>query len=178
MRTLATIALCALTLVVASCSDSPTTTTDTGLGITTVEKIRENPAYKGWYETNYSAYPEASGQAKFVSSIQTIQTAFDPSVHSVVMAIKPNCGCQTTQLWLPRVMKALDAAGIPHEKLTIYVTDSRLNGVDETVKNNLHISAAPSFIVVKNGQVAGRIDTNPPVGRTVEEVLAEAFTKP
>lgn len=178
MRTLATFALCALSLLIASCTDSPTATTDTGLGVTTIDDMQKNAAYRSWYETGYSAYPEASGQAVFTTSVDAIRNAFDPNVHSVVMAIKPNCGCQTTQLWMPRVMKALDAAGIPHDKLTIYVTDSRLNGIDAAVKSKFEITEAPTFIVVKNDAVAGRINTTPPVGKTVEQVLAEAFAKP
>jgi len=178
MRTLATLALCALTILLASCTDSPTATTDTGLGITTVEEMQDNAAYRSWYETGYAAYPEASGQTTFNTSVEAIRNAFDPDVHSVVMAIKPNCGCQTTQIWMPRVMKTLDAAGIPHANLRIYITDSRLNGIDDDVRTRYQITEAPTFIVVKNDAVAGRINTNPPVGQTVEEVLAAAFAKP
>ena len=178
MRTLATFALCALTLLIASCSDTPTTTTDAGLGVTTIEEMQKNSAYKTWYETGYSAYPDAAGQAAFTSAVETIRNSFDPAKHSVVMAVKPNCGCQTTQMWMPRVMKTLDAAGIPHEKVIVYITDARLNGIDDATKSKYQITDSPTFIVLKDDQVAGRINVNPPVGQTVEQVLASAFAKP
>ena len=178
MRTLATIALCALSLLIASCSDSPTTTTDAGLGATTIEDMQKNAAYRSWYETGYNAYPEAGNQTAFNGFVDVIKNSFDPATHSVVMAVKPNCGCQTTQLWMPRVMKALDAAGIPHDKIKVYITDARLNGIDEDTKNKYQLKEAPSFLVIKNDQVAGRIDVAPAAGQTVEQVLAGAFAKP
>ncbi len=179
MRTFATFALCAFALLIASCSDSPTSTiTDTGLGVITIEDMQKNAAYRSWYETGYNAYPAAADQAAFSGFVDVIKNSFDPAQHSVVMAVKPNCGCQTTQMWMPRVMKVLDAAGVPHDKVMIYITDARLNGIDDAVKSKYKIEDAPTFIVLKNDQVAGRINVNPPAGTTVEQVLADAFAKP
>lgn len=178
MRTLFATALCALALVAAACTDSPTATSNAKLGKTTVEEMMTNTAYRSWYEPGYSAYPDASAKAIFDSSVAVIKGAFDPTVHTVVMAVKPNCGCQTTQLWMPRVMKALDEAGIPHENVQIYITDSRLNGIDD-IKTKFNLKIAPVFMVLKNETVTASIDpTVLASNRTIEQELASGFAQP
>ena len=178
MRTLMTVALCALAFAVASCVDSPTATTPARLGKTTIEEMMTNVAYKSWYETGYSAYPDAGERARFDSSVAIIRASFDPSTHSVVMAIKPSCGCQTTQLWMPRVMKTLDAAGVPRENIHIYITDARLAGIDE-IKGKYSITEAPVFIVAKEEAVEAKIvPETMPTNVKIEEQLAVGFAKP
>jgi len=178
MRTFVTAALCALALVFASCTDAPTATTSTNYGKTTLDKFLENTGYRAWYETGYNAFPAADGQTSFNSAVSTIKSSFDPAQHMVVMVVKPNCGCQTTQTWMPRVMKTLDDAGIPHENLLLYVTDANLTGVDADAKTKYGITGAPMFIVVKGTEVKGVIEpttvtTQPPI----EQDLASYFAK-
>jgi len=181
MRTLVFTAFCAFALLLASCTDSPTATTTVKLGKTTVEAIQTSAAYKGWYEAGYETYPSSAGLQTFDSSVQVIKAAFDPAVHKMVMVVKPNCGCQTTQIWMPRVMKALDAAGIPHDNVDVWVTDSHLSGIDD-IKGKYNVRVAPVFIVVKNDAVMSAIDpTSPydlPTDKSIEQVLAGAFAKP
>lgn len=169
------VALVALALH--GCTDAPTTTTTAPLGQITMDEFMGNSSYQVWYQTGYNAYPDAGNTASFDSAVAIIRANFDSTQHSVVMAVKPNCGCQTTQLWMPRVMRALDAAGVPHSRINIYLTDNRLAGID-SVKNQYSIVVAPSFVVVKNGIAKGRINEAPPASRTVEQELADAFAKP
>lgn len=180
MRTLLTLALCAAALVFVSCDESPTSSQTITIGETTIEKMLTQPGYRAWYDPGYSAYPDAASQRVFDSSVAVIRAAFTPGVHKVVMAIKPNCGCQTTQLWMPRVMKTLDAAGIPHENLEIFVTDTRLTGIDTLErKYSYDIKAAPVFLVVRGTSVMATVD---PIelapNRTIEQDLAAGFAKP
>jgi hypothetical protein len=179
MRTLISTACCALALVIASCTDSPTSTSTVNLGKTTIEAIQSNSAYKGWYETGYETYPSAAGTKTFDSSVAVIKAAFNPAVHKVVMAVKPNCGCQITQIWMPRVMKALDQAGVPHDNVLVYVTDSHLSGIDD-IKSQFNIRVAPVFIVTKNDAQVAMIDptVDLPVNVSIEQALADAFAKP
>jgi hypothetical protein len=179
MRTLISTACCALVLVIASCTDSPTSTTSVNLGKTSIEAIQTNTAYKGWFETGYEAYPGAAGVQTFDSSVHAIQAAFNPAVHKVVMAVKPNCGCQITQIWMPRVVKALDQAGIPHSSIDVWVTDSHLSGIDD-IKSKFDIRVAPLFIVTKNDAIVAKIDPtiDISVGETIEQKLAAAFAQP
>lgn len=181
MRTLVFTAFCACALLLASCTDSPTATTTVKLGKTTVEAIRTSAAYRGWYEAGYETYPSSAGLQTFDSSVNVIKSSFDPTLHKVVMVVKPNCGCQTTQIWMPRVMKTLDAAGISHDNIEVWVTDSHLSGID-AIKGTYNIRVAPVFVVVKNNAVTQAIDpTSPydlPTDKSIEQVLASAFAKP
>jgi len=179
MRTLISTACCALALVIASCTDTPTSTSTVNLGRTTVEAIQSNTAYKGWFETGYDTYPSASGVKTFDSSVAVIKAAFNPAVHKLVMAVKPNCGCQITQIWMPRVMKALDQAGIPHTNVEVYVTDSHLAGIDD-IKTKFGINVAPVFIITRNDVAVATIDPtiDIPANRAIEQSLADAFAKP
>ena len=174
MRTLFALSLVAVMLVAASCTTSPTATTSIDLGQTTLDDFLKNTAYKSWYDTGYNAYPSASEQARFDSAVAVIKSNFDPAVHTVLMAIKPNCGCQNTQLWMPRVMRTLDAAGIPAANIGIFVTDSRLAGID-SIKAKYTIRDAPTFIVLKSDVEKGRIEVAPLVNQSVEEALASFF---
>ncbi|MDB5033236.1 MAG: Thioredoxin-like protein [Chlorobi bacterium] len=178
MRTLVTLALCALVTLVASCTSSPTATTTTTLGQTTIEEFLTNTGYKAWYQTGYDSYPSTEGKTTFDQSVATIKSSFDPSRHTIVMAVKPNCGCQTTQTWMPPIMKALDAAGIPHDHVILYVTDSRLNGIADAVKQQYRITDAPMFIVMNGDKVAGTINTDVTQNRTpVEKDLASYLSQ-
>lgn len=176
MRTLFALSLLATALFIASCTDSPTTTTNVDLGRTTLDDFLKNTAYRSWYETGYNAYPTPAEQPRFDSAVAIIRSNFD-STHSIVMAIKPNCGCQNTQLWMPRVMRTLDAAGVPHDRVGIFVTDTRLAGID-SIKTKYTIVDAPTFIVLRNDVEKGRIEVAPPVDQAVEQTLASFFVRP
>ena len=178
MRPFVTLALCAIALMLASCNDTPTSTTPTNYGKTTVDEFLKNTAYAAWYQTGYESYPMAEGKASFDNFVSTIKSSFDPAQHMVVMVVKPNCGCQTTQTWMPKVMKTLDAAGVPHENVIIYVTDARLTGVDQDAKTKYNITEAPMFIVTKGSTVEGAIMPSLVANQPPVEVdLASFFTR-
>ncbi len=180
MRTLITASLCAIALMVASCSDTPTTTSDTTFGKTTLDDFLKNSAYKVWYTTGYDSYPLAADKAAFDQSVAQIRTTFDSTQHQVIMVVKPNCGCQTTQLWMPRIMKALDAAGVPHTNIVLYSTDSRLTGVDNDARVKYKINDDPNppmFIVMKGNSVEGRVNIND-LKTVPEQDLAKLFAQP
>lgn len=180
MRHLATAALCALAFLVASCTQTPTTTSDTQLGKMTLDEFKSNQAYAVWFNSGYDAYPDptnATLAARFDTAVAHLKSEVDPAQDSVIIVVKPTCSCQLTQLYMPQVIKALDAAGFPEKNIAVWVTDNRFAGIDE-VKNRFSIGDAPAFIVVKGGTEKGRIYKNPTVGKTVEEDLASIFAKP
>jgi hypothetical protein len=182
MRTpLLLLSLCLLALTVAACEDAPTTTADQRLGKMTVEQFRTDPGYSIWFDQGYDAYPgtDAAATARFDDKVAAIRSAFDASRHQVIMVVKPTCSCQKTQQTMPQVLKTLDAAGIPHANIDIWITDARMAGIDE-IKNTHQptIIDAPTFIVVKDGVEKGRIQDTPESGTTVEEMLAPFFAAP
>ncbi|MBL7987904.1 MAG: hypothetical protein JNJ94_07580 [Chlorobi bacterium] len=168
-------ALAALALLASACSDTTSATTDE-LGKTTVEEVQANSAY-AWFQVGYDAYPTSAGKAIFDSSVAKIKASFDPAKHSITMAVKLNCGCTETQNTFPQIMKTLDAAGIPRSNVSIYATDTRLNGID-SIKAAYNINVAPVYLVLKGGNVKGRIIKAPTTGKTVDQDLAEFFAVP
>jgi hypothetical protein len=170
----------ALMLTLSACNDSPTATTSTALGPTTIEEIRANTGYATWYETGYASYPDpdnAAQVAEFNQSVATIRANMDSTTHRVVMVIKPTCSCQKTQLYFPRAIKTLDAAGFPRENVEIWVTDAHMNGID-SLKTALGVTVAPSFIVLKDGVKKGSMEDEPAKFSTVDKDLATFFAKP
>jgi hypothetical protein len=167
----------ALALVLAACDDTPTTTTSVQLGRTTVEAIQANTGYATWYDPGYAAYPSATYQSVFEQEVGLIKSTMDTTNDRVVMVIKPTCSCQKTQMYFPQAMKTLDAAGFPRKNIEVWVTDARLSGID-SLKSALSISAAPSFIVIKNGVVKGKMIEDPVFGSTVDKDLATYFAAP
>jgi hypothetical protein len=175
------LSLCLLALTVVACEDTPTTTPDTQLGKITVDEFLAEPRYSVWFSSGYDAYPAASpqSQALFADKVAAIRSSFDSSRHSILMIVKPTCSCQKTQQTMPQVLKVLDAAGVPHSKIDIWITDSRLAGFDEIkATHQPAITDAPTFIVMKDGVEKGRIEDNPETGVTVEEMLAPYFAAP
>lgn len=168
-------ALVALALLVSACSDTTSSTTDE-LGKTTVEKVQANSAY-AWFQVGYDAYPTATGKAIFDTSVAKIKANFDPTKHFITMAVKLNCGCTETQNTFPQIMKTLDAAGVPRSNVSIYATDTRLNGID-SIKAAYNINVAPVYIVLKGDDVKGRIIKAPTTGKTVDQDLADFFAVP
>ena len=150
-------AIIVLPLLMSACTDSTTEPT-VNLGETTLEEFYENPGYMAWFEPIYNTYPseDVDGFNAAVARISN-QLASEENDYTMVMVLKPNCGCQHTQREMPRVMKTLDEAGFPHEDIQLWVTDRPLNGIDE-IKDTYNITVAPTFLVLKDGAEMGRIE--------------------
>ena len=169
------LSLCAIGF--AACTESTAPTSDT-LGKPSIEAIQQNTA-NVWFETGYSAFPgpNAADIARFEANVDRIKASYDPAQHDVTMVVKLNCGCSETQNTLPQVIKTLDAAGVPREKMNIFTTDTRLNGID-SVKAKFGIKAAPTYIIERNKAVKGQIIKAATSGKTIDQELADFFAVP
>ena len=180
MRKPILLSLSLLALLISACEDTPTSTT-TPLGKVTVNEFVSDVRYSSWYPHSYEAYPgtDATAVQRFDNNVAAIRAAFDPALHSIVMVVSPTCSCKKTQQTMPQVMKVLDAAGVPHDKVQIWISDTRLAGIDELKSTHTpEITASPVFIVMKNGVEKGRIQDYPEAGKSVEEVFAGFFAAP
>jgi hypothetical protein len=165
-----------LAVALTSCQDAATTSGDSVLGKITYDQFRANSTYNNWFMTGYDSYPTSATRNSFDSSVAIIRSALDTARHSMIMVIRPTCSCQSTQAEMPRVFKALDSAGFPHDKISIYVTDTRMIGFDD-VKLQYNITEAPTFLLLKDGVELGRIVKEPDAGKSDEQMLASFFTK-
>ena len=152
------ITLLALPILLVSCTDTPTATT-VNLGKTTLDQFLSNVGYSAWYNPGFAAFPEASDQATFDAAVAIIAARLGAGegTYKVIMVTKPNCGCQHTQREMPKVMKTLDAAGFKHENIDVWISDTRLAGLDELTADYA-ISVAPTFLVTLDGTEIGRIE--------------------
>ena len=152
------LSLIALPLLVSACTDSPTATT-VNLGKTTLATFLENVGYRAWYDPGYATYPIADDQAAFDAAVAIIAARLNAGEGNfrAIMVTKPNCGCQHTQREMPKIMKTLDAAGFPQENIDVWITDTRLAGIDELT--DVHaMDVAPTFLIEQNGVELGRIE--------------------
>ncbi len=165
-----------LPFVLVACSENTVAPT-VDLGETTLDEFLENPGYQSWYTPGYEAYPSSIDQAAFQTAVDQISArlAAEEGNYSAILVIKPNCGCQHTQREMPRVMKTLDAAGLPHDRVEVWLTDTRLAGIDE-IKDAYGIDIAPTFLIVKDGVETGRIEIDEATnGAEISTQLATAF---
>lgn len=168
--------LLALPLLFAACSDSTVAPTVT-LGEITLTEFEQNTGYQVWYNSGYQAFPLAEDQADFqaaVAQIQSMLTAGGEGAYTVIMVIKPNCGCQGTKVQMPQVVKTLDEAGFAREDIEVWVTDNRLAGIAD-LTSTFRVDAAPTFIVTKNGLEVGRVAVEDTLGAETATKLAAAF---
>ena len=180
MRRSFLLSLSLMALLLSACEDTPTSST-APLGKVTVAEFVGDVRYSSWFPHSYEAYPgtDAAAQARFTNNVAVIRTAFDSTQHSIVMVVSPTCSCQKTQQTMPQVMKVIDAAGVPHNRVEIWITDTRLAGIDALKSTHTPpITASPVFIVMKGNVEKGRIQDYPDEGKSVEEMFASFFAAP
>jgi len=172
------LSLLAVPFFIGACTDDTVAPT-VSLGETTLSEFLENPGYLSWYTPGYEAYPQAADQAVFQAAVDQISArlAAEQAEYRAILVIKPNCGCQHTQREMPRVMKTLDAAGLPHSQVEVWLTDTRLAGIDE-VKDAYGIDIAPTFLIVRDGEEVGRVEIDEATtGASISTDIAAAFSR-
>lgn len=154
------IPLLILPLFVTSCTDSTTEPTVV-LGKTTLADFLSNVGYRVWYDPGYENFPEVADQADFDAAVAIIAARINGAegTYNAILVTKPNCGCQHTQREMPKVMKTLDAAGLPQENVDVWITDTRLAGIGDLTADHA-IDVAPTFLITKDGVELGRIEIN------------------
>jgi hypothetical protein len=171
-----------LIMGVPSCDDAPATanTAPTRLGRTTLADFRAEPSSRVWFESAYEAYPGTAPAARtrFDEATAAIAATYDSSDHTVLMVVRPDCPCHSSQELMPAAVKSLLAAGVHVDRVTVYVTNAKMEGIDEL--RSVHrpaITEAPAFIIMRDGVEKGRVTGVPP-GSSVEQELARHFAAP
>lgn len=171
--------LLAVPFILGACTDNTVAPTVT-LGETSIDEFLENPGYLSWYTPGYEAYPQSADQAVFDAAVDQISArlSVEEAEYRAILVVKPNCSCQHTQREMPRVMKTLDAAGLPHSQVEVWLTDTRLAGIDE-IKDAYGIDIAPTFLITRDGVEVGRIEIEDEAtdGASISTELAAAFSR-
>ena len=122
-------------------------------GLISRDMLEKDTAFS-WFHQNHRAYtPDAAGAA--------IIRAKAPQVQFLVFT---GTWCEEAQYILPRFFSLMDAAAVRTDQVTLIGVDPSKRTV-HNLTEAMHITAIPTFIVLKNNKEIGRIspaDRNSP----------------
>ena len=124
------------------------------------------PQYAKWYSINYTAYLPND----------TVINALKPQLQNTTIDIFLGTWCGDSRRETPRMLKLLDAAGLPASSINLVFVDNIDTAYKQSPQHEeagKHIFRVPTFIVYKNGKEAGRI-VETPVVSLEQDLLAIA----
>lgn len=148
----------------------------------TVEQAKVEPGFT-WLEPTMATYtPDAAA----VNSIKTAYNA-DPN-RSVIVYVNPSCTCDGSRVLVPHALRSLLEAGIPENKISIYVmrtSKAKHPNTDKYVLRglpNIYLLKGDKtvFYIESENEVAARrtaSESPKPIGvqDKIEAILAEGF---
>jgi hypothetical protein len=147
-----------------SCSDSTTDPVDKTATKVSVDELKSQPGFET-FQTSYNTY---TPDIEYVDSLKSV---FKSSDDQFYFYLKLDCQCNATTKLFPRMMKTLDAAGINHENINLYVM------LDETYsypeKDFITVTDLPQLFVMHGSEVYDLTST--PDSVLVESVLYKSF---
>ena len=147
-----------------SCSDSTTDPVDKTATKVTVEDLTTQPGFET-YETSYNTYiPDTD----YVDSLMSVYNSSDDQFY---FYLKMDCQCNATTKLFPRMMKTLDAAGINHENINLYIMLDESYSYPE--KDFITVTDLPQLFV-KHGSVVLDL-TSTPDSVSVESILYKSL---
>jgi hypothetical protein len=147
-----------------SCSDSTTDPVDKTATKVTVEDLTTQPGFET-YETSYNTYiPDTD----YVDSLMSVYKSSDDQFY---FYLKMDCQCNATTKLFPRMMKTLDAAGINHENINLYIMLDESYSYPE--KDFITVTDLPQLFV-KHGSVVLDL-TSTPDSVSVESILYKSL---
>lgn len=148
----------------------------------TVEQAKVEPGFT-WLEPTMMTY---TPDAAIVNSIKTAYNT-DPN-RSVVVYVNPSCTCDGSRVLVPHALRSLLEAGIPENKISIYVM--RTSKAKHPNTDKYVLRGLPNIYLLKGDKTVFYIETenevtvrNPvggspkPIGAEdkIEAILAEGF---
>ncbi len=111
----------------------------------------DQPPFSEWFKPGLKAYnPDTETVIRLINNMA-------PEYDYIIVM---GTWCPDSHREVPRMIRVLDAAGVPASKITIYAVDRKLKARHTPVKN-LDIHNVPTLIVSKDGKEAGRIIESP-----------------
>lgn len=133
-------------------------------GLISREMLEKDTAFS-WFHQNRCAYtPDAAGAA--------LIRAKAPQVQFLVFT---GTWCEEAQYILPGFFALMDAAAVRADQVTLIGVDPSKKTVRH-LSENMHITAIPTFIVLKNGKEIGRVspaDKNSPWDKELVRILRD-----
>lgn len=125
------------------------------------ESILKTDSSCKWYSEAQDIY---TPKEKVVSTVKQ-------NKDSISFLIFLGTWCEDSHYVVPRIMKILDAAAFPKDKITFVAVDRNKKDLTHLAET-LHITNVPTIIAYKNGKELGRVVEYGATGRFDEEVAA------
>ena len=114
-------------------------------GLISRDMLEKDTAFS-WFHQNIRAYtPDAAGTAILRSRASQVQ-----------FLVFAGTWCESSQYLLPRFFSLMDAAAIRADQVTLVGVDRSMKTV-HNLTEEMHITAIPTLIVLKNGKEVGRV---------------------
>ena len=147
-----------------SCSDTTTEPVDKNATKVAIADLSTQPGFEA-YQSSYNAYVP---NPEYVDSLKSVYNSAEDKFY---LYLKLDCQCNASTKLFPKMMKTLDAAGISHDNINMYIM------LDETYsypeKDFITVTDLPQFFVKHGSEVMDL--TNTADSLVVESVLYHSF---
>jgi hypothetical protein len=149
-----------LIVIFAGCKEEATTPSDKNAIKVDLEAVKQYPGFIN-FQTSYDSY---TPDPAYIDSIKTL---FKSSSQNLYIYLKPECSCDATLKTFPKLMKALNEAGIPEANIYMYVMNDMSYNYPE--EGTITLTDLPEFFL-DNGSALVNI-TIIPDSSTIEAII-------
>lgn len=147
-----------------SCSDTTTDPEDKNATKVNIAELSTQPGF----ETYQSSYDSYTPNADYVDSLKSVYSSDDDKFY---LYMRLDCQCNASTKLFPRMMKTLDAAGISHDNINMYLM------LDETYsypeEDFITVTDLPQFFIMSGSELLDITST--PDSVLVESILYKSF---
>ncbi len=147
-----------------SCSDSTTDPEDKNATKVSIAELSTQPGF----ETYQSSYDSYTPNADYVDSLKSVYSSDDDKFY---LYLKLDCQCNASTKLFPRMMKTLDAAGISHDNINMYLMLDESYSYPE--EDFITVTDLPQFFVMSGSELLDITST--PDSVLVESMLYKSF---
>lgn len=147
-----------------SCNDITTDPSDKNATKVGFEELKTQPGF----ETLGTSYDNYTPNEDYVDSLRSV---FSSSTDQFYIYLKMDCHCNASTKLLPRMLKTLDAAGINHENLNMYIMHDETYDYPE--KDFITVSDLPQLFIKSDSIIFDLTST--PDSLLIESALYRSF---
>jgi hypothetical protein len=147
-----------------SCSDTTTEPEDKNATKVNIAELSTQPGF----ETYQSSYDSYTPNADYVDSLKSVYSSDDDKFY---LYMKLDCQCNASTKLFPRMMKTLDAAGISHNNINMYLMLDESYSYPE--QDFITVTDLPQFFVMNGSELLDITST--PDSVLVESMLYKTF---
>ncbi|MFA7326485.1 MAG: hypothetical protein WC121_07475 [Candidatus Kapaibacterium sp.] len=147
-----------------SCSDTTTEPIDKNATKVSMDELKTQPGFET-FETSYNTYTPNSD---YVDSLKSVFSSSDDQFY---FYLKMDCQCNASTKLLPRMLKTIDAAGISHDNINMYIMLDESYSYPE--KDFITVTDLPQLFAKSGSEIYDLTST--PDSVSVESELFKSF---